>query len=135
MKVEEIEKLRWMKQRIEEATDGRQRLSTGSGWPFMVRVQDDCQGALYLAMVKNKRTGNYHADIKGYVRTFSGYCDGAHLKQLEKEIGRLSALVTELEAADIQVTEETLLTFSEDLERQEAERREGRLSEASQNQW
>ena len=83
--MEEIEKLRWMKQRIEEATDGRQRLSTGIGWPFTVRMQDDCQGALYLAMVKNKRTGNYHADIKGYVRTFSGYCGGAHLKQLGEE--------------------------------------------------
>ena len=130
-----MEKLRWTKQRIEETTGGKQRLSTGIGLPLMIRMQDDCQAALYLAMVKNRQTGNYHADVKGYLRTFSGYCDGARLRKLEEEIGRLSALVDELEAADISVGEETLLAFCEELERQKAMMREEGMSETSQNEW
>lgn len=131
--MKEIEKLRWMKERIAKATEGKQWLSTGIGRLLMVRMQDDCQAALYLAMVKNRQTGKYHADVKGFLRTFSGYCDGVRLGQLGEEIGRLSALVAELEAADIAVEEDTLLAFCEELERREAQMREEGPSETSQN--
>jgi hypothetical protein len=99
----------------------------------MVKMQDSCQAALYVAMVKNKQTGKYHADVKGFLRSFSGYCDGNRLGQLGEEIGRLSALVSELEAAEISVEEDTLLAFCKELEQQEEPMRGERICEASEN--
>lgn len=131
--LKEIEKLRWMKERIAEETGGKQWLSTGSGLPLMVKMQDSCQAALYVAMVKNKQTGKYHADVKGFLRSFSGYCDGNRLGQLGEEIGRLSALVSELEAVEISVEEDTLLAFCEELEQQEAQKRGEGICETSEN--
>lgn len=131
--LKEIEKLRWLRERIAEETGGKQWLSTGIGQPLMVKMQDSCQAALYVAMVKNKQTGKYHADVKGFLRSFSGYCDGKRLGQLGEEIGRLSTLVSELEAAEISVEEDTLLAFCEELEQQEVQKREEGICETSEN--
>ena len=131
--MKEIAKLRWMKERIAEETGGKQWLSTGIGLPLMVKMQDSCQAALYVAMVKNKQTGKYHADVKGFLRSFSGYCDGNRLGQLGEEIGRLSALVSELEAAALSVGEDTLLAFCKELEQQEVQIRGEGICETSEN--
>ena len=131
--LKEIEKLRWMKERIAEETGGKQWLSTGIGLPLMVKMQDSCQAALYVAMVKNKQTGKYHADVKGFLRSFSGYCDGNRLGQRGEEIGRLSALVSELEAAALSVGEDTLLAFCKELEQQEVQIRGEGICETSEN--
>ena len=130
-----MEKLRWMKRRIGEATEGKQRLSTGMGFPLMVKMEEDCQAALYLAMVKNKQTGMYHVDVKGYLRTFSGYCDKMQLRRLCEEISRLSLLVGELEEADISVEEHTLLAFSKELECLEADMRWEGENETDSHEW
>ena len=117
--MEGIEKLWWAKRRLEERTEGKQRLITGTGGHLFVKVEDSCLAACYFAMVRNQKTGQYHADVKGYLRTFSGYCNGTRLEQLSEEIGGLSALVRELEAAEVSVSEEELQEFSRELEQQD----------------
>ena len=97
--MEGIEKLWWAKHRIEEQTEGKQRLIIGAGGHLFVKVDDSCLAACYFAMVRNQKTGQYHADVKGYLRTFSGYCNGTRLEQLSEEISGLAALVKELELA------------------------------------
>ena len=74
--MEGIEKLWWAKHRLEEQTEGKQRLIIGAGGHLFVKVDDSCLAACYFAMVRNQKTGQYHADVKGYLRTFSGYCNG-----------------------------------------------------------
>lgn len=72
--------------------------------------------ACYFTMVRHQKTGQYHADVKGYLRAFSGYCNGTRLEQLSEEISGLAALVKELEAAQLCVNEEELQQFSRELE-------------------
>ena len=117
--MEEIEKLWWAKRRLEEQTEGKQRLIIGAGGHLFVKVDDSCLAACYFAMVKNQKTGQYHADVKGYLRTFSGYRNGTRLEQLAEEISGLAALVKELEAAQLSVSEEELCRFCYELEIQE----------------
>ena len=125
--MEGIEKLWWAKRRLEEQTEGKQSLTIGAGGHLFVKVDDSCLAACYFAMVRNQKTGQYHADVKGYLRTFSGYCNGTRLEQLSEEICGLSALVRELEAAQLNVSEEELCQFCYELETQktaEGEERE-----------
>ena len=92
-----------------------------------MKVDDSCLAACYFAMVRNQKTGQYHADVKGYLRTFSGYCNGTRLEQRSEEICGLSALVRELEAEQLNVSEEELCQFCYELETQktaEGEERE-----------
>lgn len=117
--MEGTEKLWWAKQRLEEQTEGKQRLIIGAGGHLFVKVDDSCLAACYFAMVKNQKTGQYHADVKGYLRTFSGYRNGTRLEQLAEEISGLAALVKELEAAQLSVSEEELCRFCYELEIQE----------------
>ena len=117
--MEGIEKLWWAKHRLEEQTEGKQRLIIGAGGHLFVKVDDSCLAACYFAMVRNQKTGQYHADVKGYLRTFSGYCNGTRLEQLSEEISGLAALVKELEAAQLSVTEDELSRLSYELEIQE----------------
>ena len=117
--MEGIEKLWRAKHRLEEQTEGKQRLITGSGGHLFVKVDDSCLAACYFAMVRNQKTGQYHADVKGYLRTFSGYCNGIRLEQLSEEISGLAALVKELEGAQLSVSEEELCQFCYELETQE----------------
>ena len=77
--MEGIEKLWRAKHRLEEQTEGKQRLITGSGGHLFVKVDDSCLAACYFAMVRNQKTWQYHADVKGYLRTFSVYCKGIRL--------------------------------------------------------
>ena len=114
--MEGIEKLWWAKRRLEEQTEGKQRLITGTGGYLLVKVDDSCLAACYFAMVRNQKTGQYHADVKGYLRTFSGYCNGIGLEQLSEEISGLAALVKELENAQLSVSEEELQEFIRELE-------------------
>lgn len=114
--MEGIERLWWAKRRLEEQTEGKQRLIIGSGGHLFVKVDDSCLAACYFAMVRNQKTGQYHADVKGYLRTFSGYCNGTRLEQLSEEISGLAALVKELEGAQLCVNEEELQQFSRELE-------------------
>ena len=113
------EKLWWAKRRLEEQTEGKQRLITGTGGYLLVKVDDSCLAACYFAMVRHQKTGRYHADVKGYLRTFSGYCNGIRLEQLSEEISGLAALVKELEGAQLSVSEEELCQFCYELETQE----------------
>lgn len=113
--MEGIEKLWWAKRRLEEQTEGKQRLITGAGGHLLVKVDDSCLAACYFAMVRNQKTGQYHADVKGYLRTFSGYCNGTRLEQLSEEISGLAALVKELEATQIRLSEEELQKFIREL--------------------
>lgn len=117
--MEGIEKLWWAKRRLEEQTEGKQRLIMGSGEHLFVKVDDSCLAACYFAMVRNQKTGQYHADVKGYLRTFSGYCNGTRLEQLSGEISGLAALVKELEGAQLSASEEELCRFCYELETQE----------------
>ena len=117
--MEEIEKLWWAKRRLEEQTEGKQSLTIGAGGHLFVKVDDSCLAACYFAMVKNQKTGQYHADVKGYLRTFSGYRNGTRLEQLAEEISGLAALVKELEGAQLSVSEEELCRFCYELETQE----------------
>ena len=117
--MEEIEKLWWAKRRLEEQTEGKQSLTIGAGGHLFVKVDDSCLAACYFAMVKNQKTGQYHADVKGYLRTFSGYRNGTRLEQLAEEISGLAALVKELEGAQLSVSEEELCRFCYELEIQE----------------
>ena len=117
--MEGTEKLWWAKQRLEEQTEGKQRLIIGAGGHLFVKVDDSCLAACYFAMVKNQKTGQYHADVKGYLRTFSGYRNGTRLEQLAEEISGLAALVKELEGAQLSVSEEELHEFSRELEQQD----------------
>lgn len=117
--MEGTEKLWWAKQRLEEQTEGKQRLIIGAGGHLFVKVDDSCLAACYFAMVKNQKTGQYHADVKGYLRTFSGYRNGTRLEQLAEEISGLAALVKELEAAQLSVSEEELQEFIRELEQQD----------------
>ncbi|KJJ68116.1 MULTISPECIES: hypothetical protein [Clostridia] len=110
------EKLWWAKRRLEEQTEGKQRLITGTGGYLLVKVDDSCLAACYFAMVRHQKTGRYHADVKGYLRTFSGYCNGTRLEQLSEEISGLAALVKELETAQLSVSEEELQEFIRELE-------------------
>ena len=110
------EKLWWAKRRLEEQTEGKQRLITGTGGYLLVKVDDSCLAACYFAMVRHQKTGRYHADVKGYLRTFSGYCNGIRLEQLSEEISGLAALVKELENAQLSVSEEELQEFIRELE-------------------
>ena len=114
--MEGIEKLWWAKRRLEEQTEGKQRLITGTGGYLLVKVDDSCLAACYFAMVRHQKTGRYHADVKGYLRTFSGYCNGTRLEQLSEEISGLAALVKELETAQLSVSEEELQEFIRELE-------------------
>lgn len=124
--MEGTEKLWWAKQRLEEQTEGKQRLITRTGGHLFVKVDDSCLAACYFAMVRNQKTRRYHADVKGYLRTFSGYCNGTQLEQLSEEISGLAALVKELEAAELSVSEEELQEFNRELEQKDktAERAE-----------
>ena len=117
--MEGIEKLWRAKHRLEEQTEGKQRLITGSGGHLFVKVDDSCLAACYFAMVRNQKTGQYHADVKGYLRTFSGYCNGIRLEQLSEEISGLAALVKELGGAQLSGREEGLCQFCYELETQE----------------
>lgn len=117
--MEGIERLWWAKRRLEEQTEEKQRLIIGAGGHLFVKVDDSCLAACYYAMVRNQKTGQYHADVKGYLRTFSGYCSGTRLEQLSKEISGMAALVKELEGAQISVSEEELCQFCYELETQE----------------
>ena len=117
--MEGIEKLWWAKRQLEEQTEGKQRLIMGSGGHLFVKVDDSCLAACYFAMVRNQKNGQYHADVKGYLRTFGGYCNGTRLEQMSEEISGLAALVKELEAAQISVSEEELHEFSRELEQQD----------------
>lgn len=117
--MEGTEKLWWAKRRLEEQTEGKQRLINGSGGHLFVKVDDSCLAACYFAMVRHQTTGQYHADVKGYLRTFSGYCSGTRLEQLSEEISGLAALVKELETAQLSVSEEELHEFSRELEQQD----------------
>jgi len=117
--MEGIEKLWWAKRRLEEQTEGKQSLTIGAGGHLFVKVDDSCLAACYFAMVRNQKTGQYHADVKGYLRTFSGYCNGIRLEQLSEEISGLAALVEELEGAQLSVSEEELCQFFYELETQE----------------
>lgn len=110
------EKLWWAKRRLEEQTEGKQRLIIGAGGHLFVKVDDSCLAACYFAMVRHQKTGQYHADVKGYLRTFSGYCNGTRLEQLSEEISGLAALVKELENAQLSVSEEELQEFIRELE-------------------
>ena len=114
--MEGIEKLWWAKRRLEEQTEGKQSLTIGAGGHLFVKVDDSCLAACYFAMVKNQKTGQYHADVKGYLRTFSGYRNGTRLEQLAEEISGLAALVKELENAQLSVSEEELQEFIRELE-------------------
>ena len=114
--MEGIEKLWWAKRQLEEQTEGKQRLIIGAGGHLFVKVDDSCLAACYFAMVKNQKTGQYHADVKGYLRTFSGYRNGTRLEQLAEEISGLAALVKELETAQLSVSEEELQEFIRELE-------------------
>ena len=114
--MEGIEKLWWAKRRLEEQTEGKQSLTIGAGGHLFVKVDDSCLAACYFAMVRNQKTGQYHADVKGYLRTFSGYCNGIRLEQLSGEISGLAALVKELENAQLSVSEEELQEFIRELE-------------------
>lgn len=124
--MEGIEKLWWAKHRLEEQTEGKQRLIIGAGGHIFVKVDDSCLAACYFAMVRNQKTGQYHADVKGYLRTFSGYCNGTRLEQLSEEISGLAALVKELEAAQLCVSEEELCRFCYEVETQETAQGEDR---------
>ena len=124
--MEGIEKLWWAKRRLEEETEGKQRLVTGTGGHLLVKVDDGCLAACYFAMVRNQKTEQYHADVKGYLRTFSGYCNGTRLEQLSEEISGLAALVKELEAAQLCVSEEELCRFCYEVETQETAQGEDR---------
>lgn len=42
------EKLWWAKRRLEEQTEGKQRLITGTGGYLLVKVDDSCLAACYL---------------------------------------------------------------------------------------
>ncbi|WP_270809962.1 hypothetical protein [Hungatella effluvii] len=117
--MKEIEKLWWAKRRIEEATDGRQRLIMGFGGNITVQVDKGCLVALYFAMVKNRQSGMFHCDVKGYVRTFSGYRNGVCLDRLTAELEAMASLVKELEHLEICIEEEELLTFCHELISQE----------------
>lgn len=117
--MEGIEKLWWAKRRLEEQTEGKQRLIIGAGGHLLVKVADSCLAACYFAMVRNQKTGQCHADVKGYLRTFSGYCNGTRLEQLSEEISGLAALVKELEGAQLRVSEEELQEFIRELEQQD----------------
>lgn len=110
------EKLWWVKRRLEERTEGRQRLTVGAGGYLSVKVEESCLAACYFTMVRHQKTGQYHADVKGYLRAFSGYCNGTRLEQLSEEISGLAALVKELEAAQLCVNEEELQQFNRELE-------------------
>ena len=118
----EIEKLWQAKQRIEEATAGKQRLTIGFGGYLTVQVDQGCLAAIYLAMIKNRQSGMYHCDVKGYVRTFSGYRNGACMDQLTAELEAMASLVKELEQLEICIGEEELLTFCQELRSQEREK-------------
>ena len=124
--MEGIEKLWWAKRRLEEQTEGKQSLTIGAGGHLFVKVDDSCLAACYFAMVRNQKTGQYHADVKGYLRTFSGYCNGTRLEQLSEEISGLAALVKELEAAQLCVSEEELCRFCYEVETQETAQGEDR---------
>lgn len=112
----EIEKLWWAKRRIEEVTDGKQRLTIGFGGCLLMKVEDSCLAALYLAMVKNRQSGMFHCDVKGYVRTFSGYRSGACMDQLTAELEAMASLVKELEQLEICIEEEEFLIFCRELD-------------------
>lgn len=117
--MEGIEKLWWAKRRLEEQTVGKQRLIMGTGGHLFVKVDDSCLAACYFAMVRNQKTGQYHADVKGYLRMFSGYCNGTRLEQLSEEISGLATLVKELEGAQLSASEEELQKFIRELEQQD----------------
>ena len=117
--MEGIEKLWWAKRQLEEQTEGKQRLIIGAGGHLLVKVDDSCLAACYFAMVRNQKTGQYHADVKGYLRRFSGYCNGTQMEQMSEEISGLAALVKELEGAQLSVSEEELCRFCYELETQE----------------
>ena len=68
----EIEKLWQAKRRIEEVTAGKQHLIIGFGGYLTVQVDQGCLAAIYLAMIKNRQSGMYHCDVKGYVRRKRG---------------------------------------------------------------
>ena len=82
----EIEKLWQAKRRIEEATAGKQRLTIGFGGCLTVQVDHGCLAAIYLAMIKNRPSGMFHCVVKGYVRTFRGYRNGALMHHLTAEL-------------------------------------------------
>lgn len=119
MEMNEIEKLWQAKRRIEEATAGKQRLTIGFGGGLTVQVDQGCLAAIYLAMIKNRQNGMFHCDVKGYVRTFSGYRNGACMDQLTAELEAMASLVKELEQLKICIGEEELLTFCRELRIQE----------------
>ena len=64
----------------------------------------------------------YHCDVKGYMRTFSGYRNGACMDQLTAELEAMASLVKELEQLEICIREEELLTFCQELRSQELEK-------------
>ena len=119
--MKEIEKLWRAKRRIEEATNGKQRMTMGFGGCLSIQVEHTCLAALYLAMVKNRQSGMFHCDVKGYVRTFSGYRNGAGMDQLAAELEKMASLVKELEQLEICIGEEELLNFCRELRSQETD--------------
>ena len=126
----EIEKLWQAKQRIEEATAGKQRLTIGFGGCLTVQVDQGCLAAIYLAMIKKRQSGMFHCDVKGYVRTFSGYRNGACMDQLTAELEAMASLVKELEQLEICIGEEELLTFCRELSSQEREKENQKKEES-----
>lgn len=118
----EIKKLWQAKRRIEEATAGKQRLTIGFGGCLTVQVDQGCLVAIYLAMIKNRQSGMFHCDVKGYMRTFSGYRNGACMDQLTAELEAMASLVKGLEQLEICIGEEELLTFCRELRSQELEK-------------
>lgn len=122
MEMNEIEKLWQAKRRIEGATAGKQRLTIGSGGCLTVQVDQECLAAIYLAMIKKRQSGMYHCDVKGYVRTFSGYRNGACMDQLTAELEAMASLVKELEQLKICIGEEELLIFCRELRSQELDK-------------
>lgn len=110
-----VEVLRWAKKLIEDRTGGRQWLA--AGWDGMpaIRMEDTCMVGLHFSLLKNKQTGIYDCQVKGYIRTCGGYNKSARMKELVRECEQVADIVLTLEEADIHASEEEVQVFCEEL--------------------
>ncbi len=121
MTVDNLEQLRWAKQQIKEKTMGKQVLTLG--WDGLPRIKtaDACMVGLYVALLKNQKTGFYDLKAKGYIRTCGGYSPSARMRDLIEECTEVAELVKLLEDADLHATEEEVERFCAEIKEEEGD--------------
>ncbi len=115
MREDNLEQLRWARRKIKEITNGRQILTLG--WDEMPKIKtaEECMVGLYVALLKNHRTGLYDLRAKGYIRTCGGYSPSSRMQDLINECKEVAELVKLLEDANIHVTQEEAGAFCREL--------------------